>query len=246
MLTGAALGGFQVGAEREGFVEAVAFLGEGFDLLAEILDPHQGREVMQRSGQTVILGAREHVLHRLGLRILGVAVIHKLEMRGNRGFQRETAQQGLAEGVDGADPHPARQVEHLGEQRARAFDDGGGNGGGGGIDLQPCEFGDQVWGGDGDPAAEGPLQPQRHFRRGRLGEGQALDAVGAHPGEHQPQQPVGQQLGLARPGRGPDERGGDRVRGSQLRPVGAVARGEGHGVGHSSPPPLEGGRWGEG
>ena len=89
------------------------------------------------------------------------------------------------------------------------------------------------------PSAEGALQPHRHLRRGGLGEGQALDAFGFFAREHQPQQAVGQQLGLARPGRCRDERRHGGVGRRQLLAVGAVARSR-------TPPPLEGGGWGEG
>ena len=77
----------------------------------------------------------------------------------------------------------------------------------------------------GDPAPQRALQAQRHLRRRGLGEGQALDAFRRRAGQHQPQQPVGQQLGLARPGRGGDERRNRRIRRRQLLAVGALARG---------------------
>ena len=72
------------------------------------------------------------------------------------------------------------------------------------------------------PAAERALQPQRHLRRRRLGEGEALDARGIGPGQHQAQQPVGQQLGLARARRGGDERGDGGI--GRLQPARSLAR----------------------
>jgi len=56
-----------------------------------------------------------------------------------------------------------------------------------------------------------------------FGEGQALDALRPSAGEHQAQQAVGQQLGLARSGRCGDEGRYRRVGGDKLLPVGAVA-----------------------
>ena len=79
----------------------------------------------------------------------------------------------------------------------------------------------------GHPAAERPLQAQRHLRGGGLGEGQALDALRRGAGQHQAQQPVGEQFGLARSGGGRDEGGYRRVGGGELFAVGALAGGFG-------------------
>ena len=75
-----------------------------------------------------------------------------------------------------------------------------------------------------DPRAERLLQSHRHFGGGGLGEGQALDALGLRAGQHQPQQPIGQQLGLARSRRCADERRYTRVGCDQLFRIGAVTR----------------------
>ena len=48
-----------------------------------------------------------------------------------------------------------------------------------------------------DPPAEGLLETDRHLRGCGLGEGEALDALGRRAGQHQAQQAIGQQLGLA-------------------------------------------------
>jgi hypothetical protein len=94
--------------------------------------------------------------------------------------------------------------------------------------LAEVEFGVEGRVRQADPAAEDFLQPQRHFRGGGAGEGEALDARRIGAGEHQPQQPVGEQLGLAGAGRGGDE-GGDRgIGGGALGLGGAVAGGLAH------------------
>ena len=141
-------------------------------------------------------------------------------MRRQRGFQREAPQQRLAEGVNGADAHAAGQVQHLGEQRAGAGADFVRRG-----DVQCVQFGVQRRVVQRDPVAEGSLQPQRHFGRGGFGEGQALDSLRLGAVQHQAQQAVGQQLGLARSGGGADKSRDGRVGGRKLVGVGAITGG---------------------
>ncbi len=164
---------------------------------------------------------RVGIRHRLGAGAfqLGVAVgvLHQAEMRRQLGLQREAAQQGLAERVDGIDPHAAGQVQHRREQRPRPAAHLGGGG-----DAALLQFGGQGGVVQHHPLAQHLLQPQRHFGRRRLGEGQAQNAAGLGAGQHQPQQPVDQQLGLAGPGRGRDERRHAGV-GRLLLPGGGVA-----------------------
>ncbi len=160
----------------------------------------------------------QHVLARVSQRLGRVAVLDQAEVRRDARLEREAAQQRLAEGVDGADPRAAGQVEHLREQRAcpvaclRA-----------GRDMQAAEFGVERVVAHAHPPAEPAMQPVGHFGGGGLSEGEALDARGIGPREHEAKQPVGQQLGLAGARRGGDEgrRGGvGRLR---LRPVGALS-----------------------
>ncbi len=218
----AALGALQIVTQLQRRLQPCAVGLQGLDVTAECLGGGQAGQGPQRMLHRRAAGAGQHVLARLGQRVVGVAVVDQLEMRGDRGLQREAAQQRLAEGVDGADPHAAGQVQHLGEQGP-----GGMAGGFGGLDVQPGQFGGQPVGRHGDPAAERALQAQRHLRGGGLGEGQALDAFRGGAGQHQAQQPVGQQLGLARPGRGGDERRNGGIGGGELLAVGALAGGFG-------------------
>ena len=167
-----------------------------------------GRRVLRRCWRSASI-----VLARLGQGVGGVALIHQLEMRRERGLQREAAQQRLAEGVDGADAHAAGQVQHLGEQGAGAL-------------AQRRAVGSIA----SSRQVRGPARasssvthsPRVRCSRTAISAAAALVKVrhwmrsGLSPGEHQPQQPVGQQLGLARAGRGGDERRHRRVGGRQL------------------------------
>ncbi len=222
----AALRGDQVGAERQRVVQAVAVGLEGDDVAAELLGRGEAGQQRQRALHRFGGGGGQHVLARLGHGIGGVGVVHQAEMRRQRRFQREAAQQRLAEGVDGADAHAAGEVQHLGEQRARFLAQrvGGGDGEVGQVGVEGRV-------GQGDPCAEGVLQADRHFGRGGLGEGEALDALrrDGWVGEHQAQQAVGQQLGLAGAGRGGDERRRRGVCGAALFGIGTGAGGVAHG-----------------
>ena len=94
-------------------------------------------------------------------------------------LQREAAQQRLAEGVDRADPHAARQVEHARRTApARAASAPRGR-----LESSARSSRSSAVVGQRDPAPERALQPQRHLGGGGLGEGEALDArrVGARP-----------------------------------------------------------------
>ena len=136
--------------------------------------------------------------------------------------------------MNGADAHAARQVQYLREQRP-------------GLSPQPRVWRDaqfaqpRVQGAvvQGHPFAERGIEADRHLGRGRLGEGQALDARRVRAAEHQPQQPVGQQLGLARPGAGGDEGGNLRIRRLQLCPGGPIACGGAHATSSSSAPATD-------
>ena len=216
----AALRGGQVGqGQRRGQALAVGL--QRLDVAAELVGRRQAGERAQGGAAFVGVGVGEHGLARLGQGVGGVALVDQLEVRREGGFQREAAQQRLAEGVDGADAHAAGQVEHLREQRAGALAEvrrwarwrgrAGRRPGCGSSSVTQ--------------RAEGALQPHRHLRGGGLGEGEALDALGLFPGEHQAQQAVGQQLGLARAGRGGDERRHRGVGRRQLLAVGAFAGG---------------------
>jgi hypothetical protein len=225
--------------------QSLAVLVQGADQLREAVRRDQAGQRLQRRG----LGrAGQDRLPRLGQQRRRIGILDDSELRGEPGFQRKRAQQGLAEGVDGADAHAAGMVQHPAEQIA------------GGIEVapvrRPAEQGREPRRQRRlrlhRPAAEVAGQARRHLRRRRLGEGQAQD--GARPRarrQQQPQHAIGQHLGLARPGRGADPGGGERIRGPALLVFGFLPRGEGrmhearrhearrH---HAQPVPAEGGR----
>ena len=189
------------------------------DVAAELFRRRQAGQRFQRSAQLRRIRAGQHVLARLGQRVLGIAVIDQSEVRRQSRFQREPSQQGLAERMDGADAHAARQVEHLREQRPRFAQRPIVR-----FDVKRAQFTRQHRVIQYDPSAEGPLQAHCHFGGGRLGEGQALDALGLRTRQHQAEQPVGQQLRLAGAGRRTNESGDGRVGGGKLLAIGALPR----------------------
>ncbi len=108
--------------------------------------------------------------------------LDELEMRRDGGFQWKTPQKRLAESVDGADPHAARQIQHAREQGpcrlpvggiARHFQLGQ-------LFVQPLV-------GHCHPVAQARLQSDRHFRSGCLCIGEAEDACGVCAREHEAQ-----------------------------------------------------------
>ena len=96
--------------------QPAAFIGELRHHLGEALLMQPRRH---QSEVRLVRRAGQHFLARFQQQFAGIAVVHHLEMRGEAGFQRETAQQRLAEGVDGLDPHAARRIEQPGEQPPR-------------------------------------------------------------------------------------------------------------------------------
>ena len=166
----------------------------------------------------VVVDAGEDCLLLLAQADDGVPVLDKAEVGGDAGFEGKAPQQRLAEGVDGVDAHAARQVEDDGEERPGALPVGGGR-----QHREIRERPVEVGVGEADPAAEPVLQAQRHLGGGVAGEGEAEDAARIDAREHEAEQPVGQELGLARTGGGGDEGGNGRVRGRLLVAAGAHA-----------------------
>ena len=159
----------------------------------------------------------------------GVGVFDEGEMGGDAGFEREAAQERLAERMDGADSHAAGEVENAGEQGAGLGDRVGSD-----RDTEVDEgLVEGVVVADG-PFAEFGLQAVGHFRGGRLGEGQALDLGRVGAGEHQAEHAVDEQLGLARPGGRFDECGDGRVRRAKLLVDRALLRGRRRNMVHFS------------
>ena len=145
----------------------------------------------------------------------GAGVLQHLEARRDPGLQREAAQQGLAQGVQGLDLQPARRLQRPGEQAA-----GGGEGlRGDAAGVAAVEVGERLF--EGGVLHQGPLaqlleQTALHLGGRRLGVGHAQDGAGLDPGEQQARHAVDQGGGLARAGVGGDEHRQGRIGGQAL------------------------------
>ena len=123
--------------------------------------------------QDIFAGRRHH--------FLGVAFVEHRKMRRDAGLERESAEQRLAEGVNGLDVQPAGGVEDAGEELPGAHPLSLVRRSPEQIEQIPFEV---SIGGRG-PFAELPGDPIIHFRRRGLGEGQAEDFLRRRAGEHQ-------------------------------------------------------------
>jgi hypothetical protein len=217
-------------------VRAVADRGES-------RPPARGQHGGDRFAEPAGIGQRREPRHRLlarrGQRRLGerglaclfeqplrLGFLNQRELRHDARLQREAAQQALAEGVDGGNLHPAWQVKHAREQRARARARGR-------VGVRAREVGDlgiERLVRQRRPGAEPRLKPCRHLGRGRAGEGQAEDVRGIVPRQHQAQHTIDQEARLARPGRGRDPGGRARIGRTPL-----LRRGRAH----SAPSPAD-------
>ncbi len=174
---------------------------------------HRG-QCIDQGGRRIAAGQRLHLLV-LGVtqQRLRLGLVEHLEARRHARLERKALQQRLAEGVDGEDVDAARRVEHAREQAARrdtlrrigrAVDER--------LDLL-VELGLR-----GErPASELGRQTVAHFGGGRLGEGEAKDALGLDAVQKQARHAIGQHLGLAGAGVGLDPGRVARRRGAPLR-----------------------------
>ncbi len=216
------------GADRA--LQLAALADERRHQLAEPLLRRMPRDQAQRLGQLgFVAGAcsGDHRFDGIGDRLRGAALLDHGEFGRHPGFERKTAQQRLAEGVDRRDLGAARGVEHAGEklpgprnivvlrhmpgQRHQLF---------GECARRQC-----------GPGGEPVVDPVGHLRRRGAGEGQAQDPRRVGAVEHQRQQAIGQHPGLAGAGRGGDPDRGRRIQGCLLR------GGRRAGPAHGSPSP---------
>ncbi len=143
-------------------------------------------------------------------------LIHHGEMRNDAGFHREELQEPLAESVNRLNLQSARRLERRGEKPARpALRIGAGifNSDG------PKQF-RQLFIGSGDPGAQSFEKSCRHLGRRRLGKCQAKDSRRIGARQHQPDQPVDQNMGLARSGIGVDPGGRGGIGSPELHNAG--------------------------
>ena len=185
------------------------------------------RDRRRRSIQDARPGRRQQLRRR--------PVVDQLELGRQPGLDGEAAQQRLAEGVDGQHLQSAGGVQHMGEQpagRGHCVAAGARAGQSGQVVLQRRIVGRR-------PGGEAGVDAIGHLRRRRFGEGDAENPVRRRAGEHQPQHPVGQHLGLAGTGRRPDPGRRFGVRCPPLRDL--RRQGPRAGAGHhpASPAPAD-------
>ena len=178
------------GVRGEGVGEAGAV---AHDLLHEVAEVF-ARPCAGEAGDDVGGDGVGQFLYDLVPQEAGGAVVEFGELRADRGFQREAAEEAGAEAVDGLDAQTARRFDGAGEQAA-------GLGQSVGVDPRAfAEFGEggaQVGIGFHGPFAETLEQAVLHLGRRRLGVGEAEDVLGFHPTQKQAGDAVGQHTGLA-------------------------------------------------
>ena len=206
-------GGLRQGEEGG---EAGTFVLQGADEVGEVIGADEAGEEGDGGGVGVFEDGVAGGAH-LGF---GLGVLDELEVGGEGGLEGEAAEEGLAEGVDGADAHAAGKVEDGGEEGP-----GVGAGGGGPGNFEGLELGVEERVVEGDPVAEAVLEAEGHLGGGGLGEGEALDAGRGGSAEHEAEHAVGEELGLAGAGGGFDEGGDLGVGGLGLFVDGALAGG---------------------
>ncbi len=162
----------------------------------------------------------DNTLAGLDQRLARAALVEDRKFGRHSRLQWEAAQQRLAEGVNRRDLDAARGFENAREKPPRAGD--------------RCVAGHapgQFLQGLGErprpqscPIGQLLVQPVCHLGSSSAREGEAQDASGIRPVEHQPQQTVDQHPRLAGSGRGGDPDGSPRAGGLALRGVGVVER----------------------
>ena len=145
----------------------------------------------------------DHALAGLDQRFAGAPLVDDGKFRRHSRLQREAAQQGLAEGVNRRDLDAARRFENAreelsrpGDRRVAGYAPGQLLQGLGELSRPRCR-----------PIRQLLVQPVRHLGGSSACKGQAQDAGGIGPIEHQPQQAVDQDPRLPGPGRGGDPDG---------------------------------------
>ena len=213
-------------------------LGEqGGEQLGEVLVGDLGGKGLHRLGQGAALSlqAVEDLLAGRLQQLGGGALLDQGEMGGDPGLERKAAEQGLAEGVDGLDLHPAGDVDHLGEEPPGTADlIGFGRGA-----EQVAERAGKVGLLGRRPGSERGRKAVAHLGGGGLCEGEAEDASRIGALQHQAQDTVGQNPRLAAAGRGGDPGRNGGVGGASLAFRGgrSACAAQLVGRGHVSPPP---------
>ena len=188
-------------------------------------------DLRQRRGQVGIAGGPDDgLVLRGGEQVGGVAFAQHVEVRRDTGLHREAAQHGFAKRVDGHDAQAAGGIDDAGEQLSGDGAQRRGNRHAAGDGRQVLVEGAIVGGG---PGTQRVADPDAHFRRRGLGEGQAQNAQGVGAAQQQAEEAVDQYLGLAGAGGRADPYTRLRVGGFGLAFGGDGDGVDGHGPDHS-------------
>ena len=209
------------------FQKLAASPGHGADHFGKFC----GRLVFRQNRQGIaIRPTRQQRIAFTRQKRAAILFLHYRKLRRQICFQRKGAQQGLRETMQGGNPHAARLFQHIGKKLARCL-----------KPFAPRRVARQFLQHLSKrcvirhhPFAKTLRKPRGHFRCRCLGEGQAQDAPRRHPRQQKSQQPIRQQLGLARTGRGFHPGGNRRIGGARLRCFSALSR-----VTHSASPSPE-------
>ena len=176
---------------RAGRAEGIALAYDATGEAGEIF----ARVVPRNLGDQRGVFAFGHLIDDLGPQQIGGAVFDLGELRADLCLQREAAQKGRAERVDGLNFQPAGRLDRAGKKGA------------GIAQLLGRQFALNAKIGQGaaqcrvfqhGPFAQAFEQAVLHLRGRRLGIGQAKDVLRLHVVEQQPRHAVGQHAGLAR------------------------------------------------
>ena len=171
----------------------------------------QHRETPKR-GPDVRAAARQDLRLRRAQQIRSTARIENLEMGRHPGLQREALEERLTEAVDGHDRQARGQIEHVGEQRARALPLA--------RTRRPAEQGLQLLLQlalrRGREPAQVLLHAPHHLGRRGLREGQAQQLARVAARKKQAEHPVREHPGLPGAGRCGDPDRAGRVGGAPL------------------------------
>ena len=229
-----------LGEERQGLVEPaglfqmpgeiVALEGDVGEKRVEAPFPGDLERIGKGRGEPLRLvclhpgGPGQEALAGLGQKPRGFGLLHHLEMAGNVRLQRKLVEDRLAKGVDRLDLQPARRLQRAGEELAGLLHR---------LLARASSLGKlgqsvgQRRVRHGRPLAEPGKDTGRHFRRRRLGEGEAQNLRRIDAGQKQPHDPLGQDVGLAGAGIGRDEDRAFRIRRDLLAALGVLVDEEG-------------------
>ncbi len=209
--------GAQGGGERRRVVEGCERLRMTLRLADQLLEVEGAGfardEVERLGGLGVGFQGGERAVARLLDQLPGLAFVDHLEVRRDIGLEWEELQKPLAEGVQGLDLEPARRLDRAGEQLSRELELGRTGLPGAALDDRRG----QRLVIEARPVGQRLENAARHVGGGGLGEGEAEDLRRRRALEQEPQDALGQDVGLAAACVSRDPGGSRRVRRRRLR-----------------------------